>query len=90
MQAQSLGKLVCSFYSNPLKKDYLLGYPQAKNMVITETAEAGVRKVEELFHHPHLVRSMTDESSEWAKHQTWQKVAQQYEALWANNISRHS
>ncbi|MEO8581964.1 MAG: glycosyltransferase family 4 protein [Patescibacteria group bacterium] len=82
LNAQSLGKLVCSFYSNQLKKDYLTEYPQAKNMIIVGTAKEGVQKLTNMKKNPPLLKAKIKQASEWAKLQTWQKVSQHYEYLW--------
>lgn len=82
MEAQSLGKLVVSFYSNPLKKDYLTLYPQARNMIIADNAQAAFDELQQLSDDPKRLKAMTQIASEWAKQQSWKEVAKEYEQLW--------
>jgi glycosyltransferase involved in cell wall biosynthesis len=82
MQAQVLGKLVCAFYSNPLKKDYLKLYPQSKAMIISDSVEEAWVELQAFLKHP---RSLNDElktASGWARQQTWDKVVVEYERIW--------
>lgn len=82
MEAQSLGKLVISFFSNPLKKDYLTLYPQARNMIIADSAQAAFDELQQLSQDPKRLKAMTQIASEWAKKQSWKDVAKEYEQLW--------
>lgn len=82
MQAQAQGKLVCSFFSNPLKQEYLEQFPQAKNMIIAQSPEEGAEKLADLRAQPTQLREMIRQASEWAQRQSWDKVAQEYEELW--------
>lgn len=83
LEAQSLGKLVCSFYSNPLKRDYLTKYPGAKAMIIEVSPEELFRNVQEFFQHLKELTRNISEVKEWANQQTWQNVAEAYEHLWS-------
>jgi len=59
-------KIVLASYDNPVKKDYWLMHPMAKYIGLN----GGVPK------------KYSEEAYLWAKSQTWDKLAAEYESLW--------
>ncbi len=73
-------KLVLSTYSNPLKGDYLLSHPMAKNIVIGRSSGEVSGVYQRLT--KHTINSMIEENYSWAKTQTWEKLANDYKTIW--------
>ena len=80
IEAFAYRKLVIASYDNPVKKDYLYMHPMSRNMVIGETSTEIADNLSALS--PADTRRMTHECREWAKRQTWEKLARQHEQLW--------
>ncbi len=68
LESLKLGKIVLVYYDNPLKGDYLRMHPMAKYLVFDLDA---------------IPAHLPAEPREWAKNQTWVKLADMYEKLWA-------
>jgi len=81
LEAFAYKKLVISTYDNPLKKDYLLLHPMAKNMVIGKDWEEIVKKLQTLS--DSQIQGMIRTAYNWSRQQTWEKVARQHEQLWS-------
>jgi glycosyltransferase involved in cell wall biosynthesis len=83
LEAMVRKRLVFSVYLNALIKDYLLSLPHAERMIfIAGNAEELAQKVGYAMRHPDAVRTMVDRAYEFARCQTWQRVAGLYLRLW--------
>lgn len=82
MEAQNMGKLVCAFYSNPLKKDYLIGYPQSHNMIVEDDPKVAFQEIESTLSNKEKIKNMLSIAKDWAHKQTWEKLTDQYIQLW--------
>ncbi len=80
LEAMLVGKLVIASYSNPLRKDYLLTHPQNSSMVIGGSVSELTNKLLSLSM-PQKAKMVKDAQA-WAKKQTWDNLASQYERLW--------
>lgn len=83
LEAMQARKLVFAVYNNEIKKDYLMCHPMHDNMIIAGTASELVKKFNEIKKNPAKEKRMVDAAYAWAKEQTWEKLADQYEQLWA-------
>ncbi|GIK84264.1 MAG: glycosyl transferase [Patescibacteria group bacterium] len=82
LEAQCLEKIVLSFYSNPLKKEYLETYPGNKYMVIAGSVESMIAKFEHMLTSQKLLPEMKKAAKQFALMNTWDKVVDQYLQLW--------
>ncbi len=82
LEAQSMGGIVCSFYSNNLKKSYLESFPLASSMFITNSVKSMFKKINSLVDAPKLKKQLSLEVKQLARQQTWDKVLNQYLQLW--------
>lgn len=80
LEAMTVGRLVVAVYSNKIKKDYLLCHPQRDNMIIVGTASELVGRLRNLS--PAREKKMIELAQKWARKQTWDRMVDQYEALW--------
>lgn len=79
LQVLQLGTPVFATYTNPLKHDYLRDSPFEKYITISDSAEDLARKV--AIFKPNLKK--LQDGAKWANGETWQKVTDLYEDLWA-------
>ena len=82
-QALAYRRLVFSIYDNELKRDYLLGFPQAEQVMVTagsagELAAALNRHLAE----PRAGEEMRERGAQLAAANTWDRVADLYEAMY--------
>jgi glycosyltransferase involved in cell wall biosynthesis len=82
MQAQARGKIVCALYSHPLKKATLTTFPTADSMLISDEVPTMVSLIEKIIDEPVLKQSHEHRAQQWARQQTWQHIADEYEKLW--------
>ncbi|MBU0576290.1 glycosyltransferase family 4 protein [Patescibacteria group bacterium] len=82
LEAQALGKIVCAFYSHPLKQRYLEIYPGSKLMLIESNVERLSRQILGLLDNSKTLKKYSTHAYNWAMEQTWEKVADTYEKLW--------
>lgn len=82
LEAQALGKVVCCIYANPLKKAYLQTYIGKKHLLLSGNAEKMAGKIQKLLTSPAQFSELQKNAHEFAKTQTWQKVANTYLKLW--------
>jgi glycosyltransferase involved in cell wall biosynthesis len=82
MEAQAQGRLVCSFYSNPLKLDYFKYYPQVKAMRVSDEPEEMLMMIEHSLRYFKETRLKLEQAQAWVLQQTWENVANEYEKLW--------
>ena len=76
----SCKRLVVATYANAIKKDYLTCHPMAKNMIIAGSPAELAEKINHLT--AVKEKSMVETAYQWAKKQTWQKLADQYWQIW--------
>ena len=82
LESLAMSKFIVSVYDNPLKKDYLKMTPFENNIVVTNDPTAAVDKILEFINNKK--RSKIIQSGlDWAKKQTWQKLAEEYVKLWS-------
>ncbi len=82
-QALAYKRLVFSIYDNDLKRDYLLGFPQAKQVIVV-VDNAGAL-AEALNHHladPKAGEEMRARGAQLAAENSWDRVADLYEAMY--------
>lgn len=80
LEAMQTKRLVIAVYNNQIKKDYLTCHPQAEQMIIAGTATELAGKLMAITSDEEKVK--VDKAYAWAKTQTWQKLADEYEGLW--------
>ena len=83
LEAMIRKKLVFSIYENEIKKDYLILMPNSKKtMVISSSAEDLAKQMTYHFKNPSLIQKKVEAGYNFAKNQTWEKVANLYLDLW--------
>ncbi|NCN03577.1 MAG: glycosyltransferase family 4 protein [Candidatus Pacebacteria bacterium] len=81
LEAQSYGKVVCSFYSNPLKKSYLTTFPGAKLMMIGSNPNEVFRKILQLNRLDN--QKLAQKIRKFAGEMGWDKVVEVYQEMWS-------
>jgi len=83
LEAMINKKLIFAIYENDLKKDYLTLMPNSKSMMlITSSAEELAEKVVYYLKNPEEAGDKIKNAYNFAKEQTWEKVADMYLELW--------
>lgn len=82
LEAMAGQRLVFAVYDNPLKEDYLRMSPLADKIVISASADELLTKMDDYLNHPEKEKALAAKAYQWARRQTWTKVADLYEALW--------
>lgn len=85
LEAQSLQKIVLSFYSNPLKKEYLESFPGSQYMLIAGTVENMLKKLDHVCSTRRLRSDMQTKAQQFALSCTWTAVVEKYLQLWKQN-----
>ncbi|HBC73232.1 hypothetical protein A2379_01155 [Candidatus Amesbacteria bacterium RIFOXYB1_FULL_47_13] len=80
LEAFSYKKIVLGTYNNPLKKDYLLLHPQAKNMLISNSYKSLADLLSSKSNAD--LDDMRINSNNWSKQHTWVNHVKLYEQLW--------
>lgn len=75
-------KLVVSVYDNPLKKDYLSMAPFKDWIIIGETPEEILEKLERVLSNKTQMDEMIKQGKKWVDTQSWEYLTNQYLALW--------
>ncbi len=83
LEAQMLEKIVCSFYSNPLKKEYLEMYPGSKYMLVSGSTENMIKKMELLYGSTATLLKTKSDAKKYAAQQTWKSVVDIYLKMYA-------
>jgi len=78
LEAQMLEKVVCAFYSNPLKKEYLEQYPGSKYMLISGSVKNMIKKMELLYASSVTFQKTKNDAKNYASQQTWKSVVDIY------------
>ncbi len=82
LAAQAQGKIVAAFYSHQLKERYLKSYPGSKYMLIGCHPVQLAWQILQLLTKPIVLKTYSNHAQRWARQQTWQKIADQYQQLW--------
>jgi glycosyltransferase involved in cell wall biosynthesis len=82
LEAMASGAIVLSLYDNPLKEDYLRLFPGARHAIISDSPAELARRAAELVASPDTLDAMAAEAYEFARTQTWGKVADLYVDLY--------
>jgi len=86
LEAMINKKLVFSVYDNELKKDYLTLIPNSeKMMVIVSSPEKLAKEILHYYKNPEKANEKIKNAYNFAKKQTWGKVANIYLKLWGKN-----
>jgi len=85
MEAMAYKCLVIVVYDNPLKKDYYEMTPFAKYIVIGKNSEDLLKKFKFYERNPKEAQKKINKGYNWVKHQTWDKMVDDYLKLWGIN-----
>ncbi|MDH5533117.1 MAG: glycosyltransferase family 4 protein [Candidatus Pacebacteria bacterium] len=80
LDAQSYGKVVCSFYSHLLKRSYLENFPGAKLMIIGSKPSDVFKKLLEINRLDN--KKLSKEIKKFASKMSWQKIVDIYQEMW--------
>ena len=83
LEAQALGKIVCSFYSHYLKELYIKFYPGSTYMLVEYKVEQMKKQIVNLIDNPQVFNRYSQQAQQWSSQQTWKKVADKYQQLWS-------
>ena len=73
-------KLIFAGYNNPVRKDILIMHPLSRYMIIGQSPSELAKTFLALS--PVRIADMIESAYAWAKDQTWDRLAAQYESLW--------
>jgi glycosyltransferase involved in cell wall biosynthesis len=82
LEAFAAKKLIFAVYDNPLKQDYLKLSPFSKSIVIVENEKILAEKIKYYLDHPKEGNNLVNNSYNWVKNQTWEKLTNTYLQLW--------
>jgi len=82
LEALASKKLVFAVYDNPLKEDYLKMSPFADWVVIENSPDMLVKKVEYFLENPKEANEKIEKGYKWAREQSWEKLTDDYLKLW--------
>ena len=89
LESLSLGKIVISFYSNNLKRDYLKSFPGADSIFyVYEDPKFVASRIEDIIRNSHKYEHLKVEGKNLAKEMSWAKVAEKYVALYNKYIKK--
>lgn len=80
----SLGMPVIAYYGNELKKDYLLNTPFSEWILPAGSVPEIAAHIKSLSRSSSKMKFPPEKAVEWARSQTWDKMAVVYERLWAS------
>jgi glycosyltransferase involved in cell wall biosynthesis len=84
LEAMASGSIVLALHDNPLKADYLGLFPGAEHAVVAASAEELAKQVAALVRSPQAQQQMAARAFEFARTQTWAKVAELYLDLYGS------
>ena len=87
LEAQLQQKVVCSLYSHNLKKEYLTSYPGSNWMLTAQSAQEMSKNIFDLLSDKKKFIELSQGAHNFAKQQTWKKVAEQYLNLWSEKTT---
>ncbi len=82
LEAMASGAIVLSLYDNPLKEDYLRLSPGARHAIISDSPAELAGRAAALMASPEALDERAAEAFEFARTQTWHKVAELYVDLY--------
>ena len=82
LEAMQTKKLVVAVFDSEIKRDYLLSHPMRGNMIVGDDPDKIATTLLSLTNRQK--QEMVEQAYEWAKMQTWEKLTNQYIALWQN------
>ncbi len=82
LEAMACGRAVFAVYDNPLKEDYLRLFPGAEHCVIAGTAQDLAAELQRCLAEPDLIEAKGAAGYEFARTQTWRRVAELYMDLY--------
>lgn len=82
LEAQALGKVVISLYSQPLKQSYLKTYPGNEFLIMGNDVEKIAKQLKKIWQNSKARRQLQTQAYEFASDQTWAKIADVYENIW--------
>lgn len=86
LEAMISKKLVFSVYSDSLRRDYLLSIPNSADMmIITNSPTKLAKKIAFYYKNPAECTNMVENAYNFAKNQSWAKLADYYLKLWEIN-----
>lgn len=88
LEAMASGAIVLALYDNPLKEDYLRMSPMAVNAVIAGSPEELADRTAALMRSPAEMERLAEGGYEFAKGQTWRRVAELYAGMYARWLLR--
>ncbi len=78
IDALSFGKPVLALYNNPLKKDYLLGFPLLKYIAVSDSVDEAVSKIEDHSKNRSPQKIIEETQSTFS----WDSITKDYLELW--------
>jgi glycosyltransferase involved in cell wall biosynthesis len=84
LEAMAAGAIVLALYDNPLKEDYLRLFPGAEHSVIGASPADLAERAARLARSPGRIATMAAQAFEFARTQTWARVADLYVQLWTS------
>lgn len=82
LESMAAKRLVFALYDNPVKRDYLLMAPYAKNIIIADSSKELADKVIYYLSNPKKEKEKINNAFEWVEKQTWEKMVQIYLKIW--------
>lgn len=82
LQAQAAGAVVCAFYTNRLKQRYLETFPGASALCMSQNPAELAERVRALLANPSELERQRQVAAQFAREQTWRRVAEGYLQLW--------
>lgn len=82
LEAMAAGSIVLSLYDNPLKEDYLRLSPAAEHAIVSDSPAALAARAADLLRAPDTCEKRAQEAYDFARTQTWSKVAELYVDLY--------
>lgn len=87
LEAMAAGSAVLALYDNPLKEDYLRLFPGAEHVCIADSEAELANQLVALMRSPEALEQRVAAAYEFAKEQTWAKVAEAYLSLYRSVAS---
>lgn len=82
LETMGLKRLILNVYKNSLEKDIFETSPFSGNILIEASPQSLANKVLYFLNHPGEEKKIVERGYEWARGETWEKVADLYLKLW--------
>lgn len=79
------GRYVFSFYTNPLKKDYLFTFPANEQLSIVDNQSDFISQFSRVYEDKKAIDEKIKKGQAWALQQTWENVTQMYVDMWTKD-----